>query len=190
LEPDGTPIQYVRPPFVVSLQKPMPRYYPVNRFLASWARRGLHEAQEVALGHLAQKRPPRDERAPWIVQSISLIHPTARRLAAEDSRFEVQVHSVFTPLPQACHVIRTMNIFNPGYFDEARLRSGAACVFDSLCEGGIWVLGRTTEETRPPRNAVSIFQKSGGSFRLLQQLNGGSDIEELVRREARESPRA
>ena len=175
LEPDGTPLQFIRPPFVVSLQKPIPSYYPVNRLLAARARRLLRQAQQALRLH-QQKQP----HTPWEVEEISLIHPLARRLAAQGPRFEIQQHSVFKPLDSPCHAIRTMNIFNRGYFDELTLKTGAASVFDSLIEGGIWVVGRTTEETRPPRNSVSVFQKSGSAFKLLKRINGGSEIEDLV----------
>jgi hypothetical protein len=188
LEPDGTPLQYIRPPFVVSLQKPIPPYYPVNRLLASRAKRGLAEAQEASRLHQSSQKL----HSQWKVGEINLIHPLARRIAAQDSRFEARNHSVFAALPSPCNAIRTMNIFNRGYFDEARLRQGASCVLDSLVEGGIWIVGRTREEMRPPRNSVSIFQKVGqkagqpGAFKLWRRLNDGSEIEPLILSEARE----
>jgi hypothetical protein len=171
-EPDGTPLQYVRPPFVVPLQKPIPAHYPFNRWLASRARKSLHVARESVLGPA--------KKSSWTVQPISLIHPAARRLLAIDPRFEIRRHSIFTPLPQPCHAIRTMNIFNLGYFSEDGLRAGAACVTGSLVDGGIWILGRTTQDIRPSVNSVSIFQKNGSSLKLVRQLNGGSEIEELA----------
>ena len=189
LEPDGTPLQYIRPPFVVSLQKPIPAYYPVNRVLASRAKRGLAEAQEAS----RQYQLSRELHREWKVGEINLIHPRARRLAAQDTRFEARNHSVFAALPSPCHAIRTMNIFNRGYFEESQLRRGARCVFDSLVEDGIWVVGRTREEMHPPRNSVSIFQKVGqkvgqkpGAFKLLHRQNDGSEIESLILSEARE----
>jgi hypothetical protein len=175
LEPDGTPLQYIQPPFVVSLQKPIPAHYPLNRWLASRAKRRVPEAQAAARDGSSSN---------WRVDSISLIHPSARRLAAADSRFEVRAHSVFEPPMKPADVIRTMNIFNPGYFSEDRLRSGAACVERSLRNGGIWIVGRTTEETRPAHNSVSVFQKTAQGLALLERLNGGSEIEELVLKQA------
>jgi len=171
-ETDGTPLQYIRPPFVISLQKSIPAHYPLNRMLATRARRGLREARDAALGE--------SKRTGWAVHQISLIHPAARALASTDSRFEVRPHSVFTALPQPWQAIRTMNIFNHVYFDEGRLREGAACVMQSLVKGGVWILGKTTQDTRPPVNSVSILQKCGNSLRLLQRLQGGSEIEDLV----------
>jgi hypothetical protein len=184
LEPDGAPLQYIRPPFVISLQKPIPLYYPFNRLLVSLAKRKVPRVQEI-LRHYqfsnSSQQPPG-----WTIQEISLIHPLARRLLAETSQFEIRAHSVFTPLQEACHVLRTMNILNPGYFDESKLRRGVRCVFDSVAEGGIWVLGRTREETRPPVHSVSIFQRTKRGFALLQRMNGGSEIERLVLEETPE----
>lgn len=171
-EPDGTPLQYVRRPFVVPLQKPIPVHYPLNRWLRSRANRDLQEAREAALGA--------EKKTSWTVRAISLIHPAARRLSATDPRFEVRRHSIFTRLSEPCHAVRTMNIFNRGYFSEERLREGAGCVADSLVDGGVWILGKTTEDTRPALNSVSIFQKTGASWKLLRALNGGSEIEQLA----------
>jgi len=177
LEPDGAPLQYIRPPFVVSLQKPIPLYYPLNRLVAARARRDLPEVQTVI-----EKWQTGDRSAAslWTVQEISLVHPLARRLAAGDTRFQIRTHSVFKRLPRACHVLRTMNIFNRGYFDESRLRLGVRCAFDSLIEGGIWVLGRTREEARPPSHSVSIFQRTGRALTLLNRINGGAEIDSVV----------
>src|SRR3954447_13158295 len=40
LEPDGTPLQYVRPPFVVRLSQPEPKMFFLNWLLARRAKRG------------------------------------------------------------------------------------------------------------------------------------------------------
>lgn len=181
LEPDGAPLQYIRRPFVLSLQKRIPPYYPVNRFLAARARRASAGVQEVLR---RCQWPESDDLAalnlpPWTLQRISLVHPTARLLRTQNPQFEIRTHSVFTPLPHPAHVIRTMNIFNPAYFEEPSLKQGIRTVFDSLVDGGIWVVGRTTEETQPPRNRASIFRKGAG-FSLLSQIHDGSEIQDLV----------
>jgi len=181
LEPDGAAVQYIRPPFVLSLQEPIPWYYPVNSWLASHAKSRLAELRNV----LSQCQWPDDENCmlqypPWTVERISLIHPRARFMRATDSRFKIRYHSVFTPLPAPCNAIRTMNIFNLGYFNESKLLQGIHAVFDSLTDGAIWVVGRTTEETRPSQNRASIFQKKGRSFFLRSRINGGAEIEDLV----------
>ena len=59
VEPDGAAIQYIRPPFVLSLQAPIPWYYPVNFLLASKAKRSLDEIRSV----LSQCHWPDDENA-------------------------------------------------------------------------------------------------------------------------------
>lgn len=181
LEPDGTPLQYVRPPFVIPFQKPIPSIYLANHFLRYMARRRLPEALEVIR---SVSGPLTTQSSRWTVREISLVHPLARRLAADDSRFEIRPHSVFAALEQPCHVLRTMNIFNLGYFDESRLRLGVRCVLDSLLDNGIWILGRTAQDISPPRSSVSIFQKQGQSLVLLRKIDGGSEIEALALEEA------
>lgn len=182
VEPDGTPLQYVRPPFVISLQERLPFFYPVNRLLAARALARTGTIRKV----LQQCRWPESGAQtvltlpPWTMERISLIHPRARQLWASGSGFDIRTHSVFTALASPCQVIRTMNIFNRKYFGEPMLRQGIRAVYESLEEDGIWVIGRTVEEKRPTRNCASIFQKTGGAFRPLFQLNGGSEIDTLV----------
>lgn len=177
-EPGGAALQYVRPPFVIGFQSRISAFYPINRWFAARARRLAPEALRILRQSRAAEPAPLP--APWSVQPLSLVHPRARELAGSDRRFEIGSHSVFSPLPAACHVIRTMNIFNPGYFDERQLACGVQSVFESLVEGGVWIVGRTTEETQPPRNTASILRKSGGGFQVLTRLDGGSEIEALI----------
>lgn len=182
LEPDGKPLQYVRPPFVVSLRDPVPLHYPVNRWLAVRAMRKMQSLEGV----LKQCRGldlPQGELscpAPWTASRISLVHPRVHRLQAQGAAFAVIRHSVFEVFPEPCDVIRSMNIFIRRYFDDATIERGIATVFDSLHEGGIWIVGRTTEEKHPTRNRASVFQKTGAGFRQLRQLNAGSEIDGLI----------
>jgi hypothetical protein len=97
-----------------------------------------------------------------------------------EPRFRVAVHSVFSRLDSGADVIRTMNIFNRCYFGDAEIARGAAAVFGSLRPGGLWILGRTTEETRVARNCVTVYERQATRFRQVAELNGGSDIAEIV----------
>ena len=49
----------------------------------------------------------------------------------------------------------------------------------SLGEGGVWIVGRTFQET-PPDHNVSILIREKQGFRLLDRFGKGSEIEELV----------
>jgi hypothetical protein len=182
LLPDGRPFQFIRPPFVIPLDRPESVVYPVNRILQRGARRQLPAVQEAA--RLAKWSSVLDDRtsvhSAWEIGKILLVHPEARLLAQRESRFLIRHHSVFLPLAKPVQVIRTMNILNLSYFSKQDMLAGAAAVHSSLMDGGMWILGRTHEEDRSGRNCVTLFEKRGDRFVVLQRINGGSEIEPIV----------
>ena len=115
------------------------------------------------------------------MERIPLLHPEAIRLSQDQDAFRIVRHNVFEALAAPVAVIRTMNIFNLGYFAPEHLRSGIRAVFESLEPGGLWVVGRTAEEVVPPRDHVTIWEKAGDGFRELLRLGAGSEVADLVR---------
>jgi hypothetical protein len=177
LDPEGHPLQAVRPPFVVKLQPPEPWWLPINRFVG-----------KRALARFAARKPeiPKswlDSDAehlsipPFEARKLPVIHPEARALAERDRRFSICRHSAFEPLDAPVDVIRTMNIFNRAYFPVERLVQGTRAVASSLRTGGCWIVGRTVD---PTRNTVSVLEKTDSGFRVLERINGGSEIEDLA----------
>ncbi len=179
VQPDGAPIQYIRPPFVVSLARFQKPFWAVNRHIQQ---RALSEWQLVLR---PQFRPPShwDSVGDWIIRTpfamrkLSLIHPTAAELCSE--QFRIRQHSVFESLLQPVDVIRTMNMFNRSYFDERQLQAGAAAVQASLRPGGVWIVGRTLAEC-PATHDATIFRKGVHSWQVLRRIGHGSEIEPLL----------
>jgi hypothetical protein len=172
LEAEGQPIQYVRPPFVVNLQAPIPWRFTINRLLQVRAMRrwkGLAWCEGAS------------------VQSISIVHPAARELERSSTYFSIRRHSVFEPLDTPCDSIRTMNIFNRNYFREAQILSGISAVFGSLRPGGVWIVGRTSALGE---HNITCLTKNGPRFRMFQRFGRGSEIEEMVLRFCVSAPRA
>lgn len=182
-EPNGTPIQYVRSPFVVQFNRRDSPIFLVNRLVSWWARRNVKILQSlVSQCHWSSI----DDLTEFcgsaaVIRLLPLVHPEARALQRLRQNFVIARHCALSPLKVPVQVIRTMNIYNRGYFKDADLVRGFRAVYDSLVDGGIWILGRTVEERRPVRNLVSIFTKSDHGFRLLDSLNGGSDLEESLK---------
>ena len=178
LDREGHPLQVVRPPFVVKLQPPESWWLlPVNRLV------GMR-----ALARFGARKPeiPKwwldcdDETLsipPFVARKLPLIHPQARSLAERDRRFSICRHSAFEPLEIPVDVIRTMNIFNRSYFSVERLMEGTRAVASSLRTGGCWIVGRTVDATQ---NTVSVLEKTDRGFRVLERINGGSEIEDLA----------
>lgn len=159
-EPNGAPLQYISPPFVTALDSPESWRNPLLRWVAARAK-GRFE-----------KLPPGSPR-----RSISCIHPEARSLAATHPGFSFQVRSVFDRTP-TCHVIRTMNILNLGYFPAAKLAEAVSAVFDSMEQGGIWIVGRTLEEDFT--NHATLFRRGEQSWEILDRIGKGSEIEAIA----------
>lgn len=171
-EADGTPLQYIRPPFVVALHHPESWRNPARRWVAARAKKrflnlGLPSGwTEIGSGAGYQVRP------------IPYIHPEAVALARSDPRFRFCRRSVFERTSVPCHVVRTMNIFNRSYFSDERLREGYQAIFASLLPGGIWIVGRTIEEDLS--NHATIFLRREEGWNVLDRIGSGWEMEEMA----------
>jgi hypothetical protein len=184
LEPDGTPLQYVRPPFVVRLSQPEPKLFLVNWLLARSARKKwsrVRQSLQLPSSSTLTEDTVVDANA-WEIRKLPLVHPEALELARHDSRFSIRSHSAFTHADQPCHVIRTMNIYNRAYFSEDRLREGVRAVLRSLTTGGIWIVGRTADEAATSHNATVFKKEDGGTLEIIERVGLGSEIEDLALR--------
>jgi len=173
LEPEGKPIQYIKPPFVVSLAQPEPRFLPVNRIIAALARRRLRRLP------LSPKSMDSQAAKDCRITNISCIHPEVVAFQKADPRFQMCARSVFDVTAPGVHLLRTMNILNKDYFSDVQLRDGADAAFHSLQPGGIWIVGRTLESDFS--NHVSFLQRCEGGWQLLGRIGNGSEMERFAR---------
>ncbi len=173
VEPGGRPLQYIRPPFVVSLQHPEPWRYPVNRWIAGRARRRF---DQLGFEESWMSSAPPGVR----VRTIPYVHPCALQLGRERPQFQFRQRSVFDRTPAACDALRTMNILNRSYFSEEQLRDGVRAAFESLRMGGIWIVGRTL--LKDLTNDAAILRRTEKGWELLERIGKGSEIEDLALR--------
>ena len=182
-EPQGQPLQFVRPPFVVRLSPMESWMLPVNYWLAlkAWNRwRSLRKSLGSIQSWVDSPSEGVLHRDGFQFRKLSLVHPEATQLEVTDSRFRTRSQSIFAPLASPIHVIRTMNIFNRAYFSPEMLTKGIVAVTSSLLPGGIWILGRTVQE-EPPVHEVTIYRKEGaGKLRVIERIGPGSEIEALA----------
>lgn len=172
VEPGGEPLQYIRPPFVLSVRHREPRRYPLNLWLSARARRRF-----ARLG-LPEGWQQSESGADYVVRRISCVHPRAAALAARDTRFRVRTRSVFEVTPETCDVLRTMNILNRAYFSEDELASAVNAAFDSVRAGGMWIVGRTWEKDFS--NHATFFLRREDAWEVLGRIGNGSEIEQLA----------
>ena len=163
VEPNGLPLQYIRPPFVTSLSYPESWRNPILRWVSSWAKRRFRG--------LPGNIQPR---------AISCIHPQARQLLRTTPGFRFVVRSVFECTPAGCDVLRTMNILNLSYFPAGQLIQAVRAIFDSLVPGGLWIVGRSLESDLS--NHASILRRHEDGWEVLERIGQGSEIEDLALR--------
>lgn len=175
-EANGTPLQYIRPPYVVPLNYLGARRFVVNRMIAALALRRYRR-----LG-LPEHWMSTETGAGYRVRKISFIHPEATSLLSRSERFQFKTRSVFetTAAERAADVVRTMNILNFDYFSEQQLTDAAIAIFRSMRPGGLWIVGRTLQEDFS--NHVSLLQHQPEGWKLLERLGQGSEIEALALR--------
>jgi hypothetical protein len=180
LEPSGTPIQYTRPPFVVSMDAPESAAYPLNVLARAWGRRRLKDLRmcsaEVRWNGVPDEQVIR--RGGWTFRQIPLVHPTALS-HARNGRFRIMHADAFRQSPSKYDVIRVMNLYQPTVFPPGKIHEGLRAALDSLTDGGILIAGRTIER-EAQRNDASLFQKLGGRMRVLERLGKGFEFEHLV----------
>jgi hypothetical protein len=171
-EPDGHPLQYIKPPFVVSVEHREPLRYPLNHLVAAWARRRFRRLA------LPEGWTETSGGTGYQVKRISCMHPQALRFSREHPGFQLRARSVFNAAPDSCHVLRTMNIFNEAYFSMEQLAVGAAAAFDSLMPGGLWIVGRTLEEDSS--NHATVFRRGDSGWEVLERVGAGWELEKLA----------
>jgi len=164
IEPDGELLQYICPPFVVNLNSREPYRCPLRRLIAARAKRKF---RLLGLPHRCCE---------YAIDRISCIHPEADSFSKRDPRLRICTRSVFEHHP-GLDVLRTMNILNKAYFPVERLVEGAKAAFESLKPGGLWIVGRTSENLT---NDVTFFRRTEGQWEVMARIGKGSEIEELV----------
>jgi hypothetical protein len=171
LEPNGQPLQYIRPPFVLSLHDE-PRRYPINRLLSRFAKRRF-ERLRLPAGWM-ESGPGDGHR----LTRIPYIHPAALAFSKRNRRFQLHTQSVFDITPNACDVLRTMNILNSSYFSQEQLTHGIEAAYHSLRPGGLWIIGRTLEEDFT--NHVTFFDRQDAGWEVRERIGRGSELEAMI----------
>ena len=74
-------------------------------------------------------------------------------------------------------VIRITNLLNYSYFSRAKLELAVSNINKISRENSIILISRTTNKKK---NIASFFRKKNGKFELLEDINGGSEIKDLI----------
>lgn len=74
-------------------------------------------------------------------------------------------------------VVRVTNLLNYSYFSKAKLKLAIFNINKISKENCIVLINRTTNKKK---NTASLFRKKNGKFELLEDINGGSEIKDLM----------
>jgi hypothetical protein len=172
----GHALEYVGHGFALSASKGESRRHPVNRLLKRMLDRSLLPRADQLLD-LPQIRKGGSSNEH--VRDVLLLHPECLRALDEFPNFEFRRHDLFTPLQGRYHVLRAMNIFNPGYFAPEQIAAGVGACAGSLEDGGLFVIGRTIEE-EDGRTRATAFERNGKSLSPIWDFNGGAENKSLI----------
>jgi hypothetical protein len=172
VEPNGLPLQYIEPPFAVCLSPREPFRYLLNHLVVVRARRKFRNlALPKELCGFS------DNGTGYQIQEIPCVHPEALVLSKHDHRFAIRVRSIFE-VTSRVDVLRTMNILNFEYFAADQITNAISAAFQSVNEGGLWIVGRTLKENG--KNHVTFFRRTRKNWQILDRIGNGSEIEKLV----------
>ena len=91
--------------------------------------------------------------------------------------FEQDIFNIEKKYFKLFDVIRVTNLLNYSYFSESKLKMAILNINKISKENCIILINRTT---RNKKNIASFFIKKNGKFELLEDVNGGSEIKDLM----------
>ena len=92
--------------------------------------------------------------------------------------FEQDIFNVSKKYFNFFDVIRVSNLLNFSYFSETKLKQAILNLKKISKENSIICINRTPNNSK--KNTASFFIKKRGKFKLLQDINGGSEIKNLM----------
>ena len=91
--------------------------------------------------------------------------------------FEQNIFNINKKYYDLFDVVRVSNLLNYSYFSKEKLRVAVSNINKISKEKCIILVNRTTNKKK---NLASFFIKKNGRFELLEDINGGSEIKELM----------
>ena len=91
--------------------------------------------------------------------------------------FEQNIFNIKKKYFNLFDVVRVSNLLNYSYFSEAKLKMAISNISKISKEKCIILVNRTSSKKK---NLASFFIKKNGKFELLEDINGGSEIKELI----------
>lgn len=175
----GRPLQFVGRRFVLSAVKGEPKRVPLNYFMERRLRRSLlPQAQDLLETARFEPGQLSFESAGGRVRRLQLVHPHVARALREQERFTFGRHDVFEPSETRYHVVRALNILNPGYFPPEQILVALRAIAAGMEIGGLLLVGRTAEEDG--RTRATAFVRGESRFDPIWDHRDGAENRDLV----------
>ncbi len=91
--------------------------------------------------------------------------------------FEQDIFDIEKKYSNSFDVVRVSNLLNYSYFSKSKLKKAIVNINKISKENCIVLINRTTNKKK---NTASFFRKRRGKFELLEDINGGSEIKDLI----------
>jgi hypothetical protein len=108
---------------------------------------------------------------------LCLYHPGIAELLSEGAIQELRYDLFRSQIESRFDFVRCMNVLNLSYFPPAKISTAIRNLYSSLNEDGILQVGKTNPAGI---NEVSFFRKANGKLLTVEEINGGSEISEIL----------
>jgi len=172
----GHALEYVGHGFALKARQGESKWHPVNRLLKRMLDRSLLPKADRLLEAAGAEKIDDSQDA---VREVMLLHPECTRAFETHDNFAFSQHDLFTPLQGPYHVLRAMNIFNPGYFTDEKIIAGVRACAQGLLPGGLFLIGRSIDE-EDSRTRATAFLRDGNVLRVAWKFNDGAENQSLI----------
>jgi hypothetical protein len=123
------------------------------------------------------------KRAPQIsaidTSTVNFLHPELRRRIASDTRIIATTHNVLEPWPhELLDIVKVANVLNRLYFSDEQIMKALMSLKVSMKPEGKLVI----TDNREVEMASMFCRNRDGKFALETEINGGTEIADLVKR--------
>lgn len=169
VDDNGNVLQLMCPPFVLPMHAVESWLFPVNRLLRIVLMR-------IAAKRVLERHMSGDED--FERREVHLVCREARTFLTARKNFHLDQYDMFEKAPRRYGLVRAMNIFNLSYFPEGAIATALSNVFESLEEGGLFVVGSNCDAGSTVDGGV--YAKRGDRFSAAYSSGKGSAINNIV----------
>jgi len=109
--------------------------------------------------------------------SLLLFHPQVIKKITDKLITNIDYDIFHTKIATKFTFVRCMNILNKNYFTENQIINAIINIYESLQVEGTLLVGRTISNKY---NTATFFRKLNNRFIILEDINNGSEVKDLI----------